>query len=312
MLEVCFNDSVKAALVLAQDCKRSTIGIAVGVITDKKGLLSFLEKRKAIRQYKKRQMELQKAAVPLGGRREDVTGLSFGLSEGDICETIREGDCPRKAYIKETFSFDRYAEGENMEADIDEFWANCVRDLRKLQSNPASIRVWTDQTPDAQCGLLHIADLLRNSETEIHTVELPSRVTREDNVTVEYRGWGEVAPELFGTFLEREKVLTKTEITALSDRWQRLKTENAPLRVVENGAVVSADISYYDDLIRREFPETSCTVAQIVGGALGRQKVPTGDVFVAKRIQYFLKNGELTATDESTGGFYRTVVRWAV
>lgn len=41
MLEVCFNDSVKGALILAQHCEDNLIGGAVSVISNRKGLLPF-------------------------------------------------------------------------------------------------------------------------------------------------------------------------------------------------------------------------------------------------------------------------------
>lgn len=46
MLEVCFNDSVKGALILAQHCEDNLIGGAVSVISNRKGLLPFFSKRK--------------------------------------------------------------------------------------------------------------------------------------------------------------------------------------------------------------------------------------------------------------------------
>lgn len=314
MLEVCFNDSVKGALALAQHCGQDQIGGAASVLvrTDKKGPLAFLaqkiEQQKAKNAYQKRQRELQKLAVPLGGRREDIAGLSFGLSEGDIQAPVCLGNCPRKEALRPAFSFARYDAPDEWEASFQEFWSGCIQDLQKVQAAPPCIRVWLDHTPDAQCGLLFLADLLEGSQTEFHIVELPQKLQRDDGCIVEYRGWGEVEPQLYGTFLDRERVLTGVEVTALAGRWRRLQKENAPLRVVKDGAVVSAEASYYDDLIRREFPQTACKAAQIIGGALGRQNVPTGDVFIAKRLRHFINAGELIVLEEPEDGFYSAVV----
>lgn len=112
---------------------------------------------------------------------------------------------------------------------------------------------------------------------------------------------------MFGTFLDRESVLTKGEVVTLADRWQRLKEENAPLRVVRDGCVISAEVNFYDDRIRREFPQGACKVAHIIG-ALGRQKIPVGDVFIAKRIRHFIETGELVLSDKASGSFYGATV----
>lgn len=77
---------------------------------------------------------------------------------------------------------------------------------------------------------------------------------------------------------------------------------------VKNGSVISAEPNYYDDLIRMEFPKGSCKVAHIIGCALGKRKILTGDIFIAKRIQNFIKNGELIVSYEGDKGFYSTTV----
>lgn len=310
MLEVCFNDSVKGALIVAQNCKNITGGaISIITVSDSKGIFSYFEKRKAMKKYRKRQAELQKQAVSLGGKKEDVVGISFGLSEGDIKAPITLERCPRKEYVSSLLAFDPYNEGEDIEASINDFWNSCIEDLGKLKASPEEIRIWLDRTPDAQCGLLFVADLLKNSETEIHIVELPEKIQRDDNCIVEPRGWGDAEPELFGTFLDRERTLTKAEINKLSQQWEKLTEENSPLRVLENGVIISTDESYYDNLIRREFPKGTCKVANIIGNALAKQKILTGDVFIAKRIRHFINTGELTVTDSANDGFYRTAVR---
>lgn len=309
MLEVCFNDSVKGALLFAQNCKNDTVNYLTSIVTNKKGLFARIEKIKAIKKYRERQIQLEKIAVPLGGKPEDIAGISFGFSEGDIKSPISADDCPRKEYIREMLGFYRYNDDQdNTENAINEFWATCISDLQKIKSNPDKIRAWLDSTPDAQCGILFIADLLKNTNTEIHVIELPQKITTKDNIISEYRSWGEVEPQMFGTFLDKEKILSKNEVQKLAGKWQILKEENALLRVVKNGSVISTEPNYYDDLIRMEFPKGSCKVAHIIGCALGKRKILTGDIFIAKRIQNFIKNGELIVSDEGNEGFYSTTV----
>lgn len=307
MLEVCFSDSVKGALLYAQNCD-NIISESFNVISSSKGIFSYFSKKLALRKYKKQRKELQRRAVSLGGKREDVVGISFSLSEGDIKSPIKFDDCPRKDYIKSVFSFDRYNENENMKQTINYFWRNCVNDLEKLKLSQDKIRIWLDRTPDAQCGLLFVANLLKNSNSEIYVIELPKELKQDNNSMIEYRSWGEVEPELYGTFLDREKKLSKAQINELSNQWEKLKEENAPLRVIENDVIISVDEDYYDDLIRKEFPKKTCNIAYIVGSALGKQKILTGDVFIAKRIQHFINTGELIVIDHSKDGFYATVV----
>lgn len=73
--------------------------------------------------------------------------------------------------------------------------------------------------------------------------------------------------------------------------------------------IISADISYYDNLIRKEFPRDTCKIANIIGNALGKQRILTGEVFIAKRIQHFIENGELSVLCDTKDGFYSTAVK---
>lgn len=306
MLEVCFSDSVKGALAMAQHGGRDGSGGAFAVLTDQKGLRGFLVKQKARREFQKREAELQKIAVPLGGSREDLVGLSFGLSQGDIQAPLTPGDCPRKDCLRQMFALDRYGEGDLRDGAA-ELWDACMADLQKLDPPPAAVRVWVDDLPDSRCGLLFLADLLDGRGTAFHVVELPAKITGPDGVTVEYRGWAEVEYQRYGTFLDQERVLPADEVAQLAERWRQLKGENAPLRVVEQGKVVSAGLDYYDEKIRAEFPAEPCQVAELIGRAL--QGIPMGDAFVADRVRHFLESGELVLTEETPGaGFYAATV----
>ncbi len=308
MLEVCFSDSTKGGLSVAQRCGGRNFASAIGIITDKRGISDFFKSLKIIKKIKKENKRLQKAALPLGGTKEDIVGVCFNFSEGDISSEITAENCQRKEYIRSWIAFDRYNDNFDVEEAIETFWQSCINDLDKLKSNPEKIRIWLDKTPEAQAGLLFVADLLKDSQTEISVVELPEKVKASNNSIIEYRGWGEVKPELFGTFLYNERKLYKQKISDLALKWQVLKEENSSLRVVENNMVVSVDISYYDDLIRECFPEESCRVALIIGRALGLRKILTGDVFIAKRIEEFIKNGELKVIRDENKGFYSLIV----
>ncbi len=308
MLEICFGDSVKGALTVAQHSGRSVIGSGVAFITEKKGLSGWLQRRRAKQAYLQRQEALDRLAVPLGGTHEDIAALSFGFSQGDIAAPLAE-DCPKREELRQTVAFDDIGRPRDVEQTVASCWDGWLRDLDKVQNGPEEVRLWVDDTPDSRCGLLFVADLLQEKKTALHVVELPGQIVRADGVTVSYRGWGEVEPQLFGTFLDRQRVLSKEEVCDLAAQWQTLQAENAPLRVVENGTVYSAGIDYYDDAIRREFPQDTGTVGRLIANALVRQNLRISDVFIARRIQHFIAQGELTVVGTSQRGFYGTPIQ---
>lgn len=241
----------------------------------------------------------------------NVAGVSLNLAEGDLLAPLAEGECPRRAHLADLLTFDRYNEQEELAAEVEDFWRSCLADLDKVRTDKGPLRLWLDQTPHAQCGLRFVADLLQGREVEVRLVLLPSQVWRADDCIVEYRGWGEVEPAAIPGFLRRETVLERDELAELAAQWQRLRAENAPLRVVENGTVVSAGLDYYDDLIRQEYPEDRCPIAHLIGRVLGRQKVPMGDLFLYQRIRHLMDCGELVAVSDGDGRAYAVVVERA-
>lgn len=311
MLEICFNSSVKGALKIAQHCGDKKIGGAIGFIgtTNKNKVKAFFDKRKALKKIKREQEELQKQAISIGGNREDVLGISFYLSEGDIAAPIEFEHCPRKDFILSVLTFNSYDEIKNVEKSALEFWRNAFKDLERLKQGAGKIRIWVDSTPEVYCGLLFVADLLVDTNTEINIVPLQKKYQISENNIAEFRSWREVVPELFGTFLINERALTKEEICSLSMQWKELQSENAPLRVIKNNIIISADEDYYDNLIRNEFPKESCKIGKLIGNALGKQKIPTGDVFIARRIKSFIQNGELEIIDDNEKEFYGNIIK---
>ena len=183
MLEVCFSDSMKGALIYAQN-GRNTLGGAMGVIAGFREIFAEPAKRKALRAHRKRQRALQKQAIPLGGKREDVVCVALVLSEGDVRAAITPGECPRKAHVRAALTSGRPEDTAETETVFSAFWKDCMEAVEKLKARPDRVRIWLDRTPDAQCGLLFTANLLKNSATEIRVVELPDKVWRDDHCVV--------------------------------------------------------------------------------------------------------------------------------
>ena len=59
--------------------------------------------------------------------------------------------------------------------------------------------------------------------------------------------------------------LPATKRRRYRDLWQRLRSENAPLRVIEGGELVSAPISYFDTRLMSYVTNDWQKVAMIVG-----------------------------------------------
>ena len=304
MLELCFDMSTRGALRVAQHCGGGGKG-AVGVIvaaSDQGDPVAEQAARRAAEAFR-RQEELEREAIPLGGSPNDVLTLSLGLDMGDIREPLGE--------VRHQLQRQRY-DGENEIADRD--WGRNLEAAKRLKAcGPGdTVRIWADRTPHSACGLLHAASLLKDTKAAVHVVFLPLwRETGDGKTLVSYLGWGEVEPELFGHFLSHEIPVPPVALGAMAHQWEALRRENAPLRAVVNGQVRSVGEDFYDDLIRRHIPEGQTKIANIIGDVLGREKPGIGDVWLAERIRWMLSAGELRMVREDPERFYRSVVERA-
>lgn len=157
-----------------------------------------------------------------------------------------------------------------------------------------SVRVWSSNNPDEACGIAWLMELffqLKLDKTTVNFVFLPHFDLRKNSTAIQYNGWGEVAPqdiERMATAYTR--TLTFAEKVAFAMVWRRLQAENAPLRAVVNGRIVSVPEAFYDSLIMQEFehlPE-EFVEAELVGNVLGHYPFGFGDSWVALRIEKML------------------------
>lgn len=302
MLELCFDQSTRGALRVAQHCGGGGKG-AVGVIvaaSDQGDPVAEQAARRAAEAFR-RQEELEREAIPLGGSPNDVLTMSLGLDMGDIREPLGE---VRHQLLKQWYDWDEVADRD---------WGRCLEAAEHLKAvGPGdTVRIWVDRTPASACGLLHAASLLKDTKAAVHVVALPPWRERPDGVVETYLGWGEMEPERFGHFLSREEPVPPLALGAMAHRWEVLQKENAPLRAVVNGQVRSVGEDFYDDLIRRHIPEGQTKIANIIGNVLGQERPGIGDVWLAERIRWMLSTGELRMVREDREMFYSSIVERA-
>lgn len=307
MLEVCFSDSVKASLRGAQTCGSAEKRVSsIGIIGDK---LTWWQKRKALKKARRSFQALEREAISIGGKREDLIGISFDFSIGDISAPLTLDDCPRKQFVKQWMTADTLGDDDKNDFFVNDFWKGCMADLESLKKRAnlgEAVRIWTDSTPTAACGLLFVADLLVDADCVITIVPLPKNKMSVFNPTREYGSWSEVERELFGRFSNNSRTLTKEDMQALSQQWRKLQMENSPLRVVEEDVVISADEDYYDEYIRKEYPQDTCNIGTLIGKVIANLHV--SDWLIAHRIKALIAQNELKIVDSSEKGFYRNII----
>ncbi|MEA4955346.1 MAG: DUF3658 domain-containing protein, partial [Pseudoflavonifractor sp.] len=166
--------------------------------------------------------------------------------------------------------------------------------VRERAKAGESLRIWYSNQPDELCGLYWFMDQLTQWEIPDHQVfmvKLPDWETDETGALVQKSGWGEVEPEEWHRYLSFEIPIPAAFRQGCGADWQILQRENAPLRAMLNGQLVSMPETLYDGCILREIAVEGDEFqeARIVGRVLGKYRLGIGDAWVALRIEEMIR-----------------------
>ncbi len=133
-----------------------------------------------------------------------------------------------------------------------------------------------------------------------HFLKKQERRRRNDaakGVRVKYSGTGEMEPGAARYFYERRRQLGKAEQSGLADEWLRLQEENAPLRAIVRGNLMSVPADFYDEAIASCAPGREEIAACMVGRAIVAVREQTGnpivDAQIFRRIRALAEAGRL-------------------
>lgn len=299
MLEVVFSDSAAGAMAMAIGHQHIVGGATAVIITTEDGkqdtAIPQAEMERFQREAEERERRGWENAIPFEGNRADIINLPLALSVGHISQPGIGAEREKAiSLVMNTFP--------NMASQVTSELLNTARKnyavlLRRVQSGEP-IRVWVSYEPDAMCGLYWLMEQLQPvgfEKLDVTVVELPEWHKRSDGCVVQYAGWGEVEPYRFGELARWGKKIPVNYIRYLADHWRALQKENATLRAVLNGKLVSAPESLYDPFILRELEkqENEFQEARLVGQVLGKYQLGIGDAWIALRIEQFIKDGLL-------------------
>jgi hypothetical protein len=237
-------------------------------------------------------------AVPLGGNPADVFGLNLALSVGDVSE--QQPGTKRLQALEHLFSIYPPDVGHEAAQDIMRAVHKNLTAIQERAEAGEPIRVWYSNQPDDMCGLYWFMEQLRQWKAldgELFLVKLPEWELDGDNTIIHRSGLGELSPEDWHKYLDSQVFAPPVLKSSFAAHWRELQSENAPLRAVLNGQLVSAPESLYDGFIRREIEieaeDEEFQEAVVIGRVLGKYRLGIGDAWVALRIEEMIRAGAL-------------------
>lgn len=181
--------------------------------------------------------------------------------------------------------------------------------LHKAMESNDPLRIWYSEEPGELCGFYFLCTLLKDYAGEVYAVKAPERVWYEDKK--EYRlvnSTGSLDPDNVGKAALNSVKLSSGEIGLYAEEWERLKEENAPLRAVISGRVVSVNAGFYDPLIWNYVPESPIRVKDFFRNAqCGMPYVSEG--WLALRLQAMIGRGMIEVVQDNKNPELRLICR---
>ncbi len=202
-------------------------------------------------------------------------------------------------------------EGMSFSESRSAFWNDAVPDAQNIEvddlerlmevssmlSNDDSFKIWFWMAPapadiTAYFWLLHF---LKKHQGKFSVVNINGLPFLDENGKLFY-------PESIGHIPVKEiikarklaRVTTPSEWETDADEWPRLVGENDGIRMHEGGKrLKSQPISFYDEALLQHITASGQKINKVVGLAISKNKVPTGDLFLQWRLRELVKLGKV-------------------
>lgn len=300
MIEIVFNESACGSLKIAQNYGRGKYQSGTfGVIISQDGReLTAKEIECTRREYAKKERLAWEKATPMNGNVADIYGFNLALSIGSISE-IKLGS-ERQKVLEELYSIFPYDHSRQVSQKLLEKAEADLKTVYKRVEAGEDLRIWYSNHPDELCGLYwfitQLSPIIEDSG-KIFLIKLPDWETDEKGHTKRKVSLGEVAPGEWSKYLKFQEILPPRDCKFLKSKWQTLQMENASLRAVLNGQLMSVSDTIYDSYIIDEIVQEKekFQEAVIIGRVLEKYQLGISDYWIALRIEEMIQNGKLEA-----------------
>jgi len=178
-----------------------------------------------------------------------------------------------------------------------------VNDLERLMevssrlSNDERLKIWFWMAPTpaditAYFWLLHF---LKKHQGRFSVININGLPFLDSNGKLFYpESIGHIPPKELVKARKLARVTTPSEWETDADEWPRLVEENAGLRLHQGGKRLAAQpIDHYDILLQSLITAQPQKAAKIAGLAIGKHKLPTGDLFLLWRLRAMAEEGKI-------------------
>lgn len=244
----------------------------------------------------------------------DIICLGVMADIGDITEPMF-GEYRYRLLYRMLYQ-EQWGSDPEMKSELKQLGKHYAKEYLRLKrglKDCEPVRVWLSGSTFSICGFFWLSGLLAKCSAEVCAVELrrfnEQTAAESAAALTVLRDWSECEPREFVKALPLTRRVPHTELISNSMEWQRLTSENAPLRTVIAGHVLSVPVSFYDFLILRYLGSRPMREAVLIGKILGENQLGVGDWWYAHRIECLIRRKSIVILEDSERKYERVIAR---
>lgn len=173
-------------------------------------------------------------------------------------------------------------------------------ELSKNES--AAVWVWIAPWPADMCTYHWLLQYLGKYIGRLFVVNIAGLPFLDENNKVFFpRSIGEIQPKEFLKAKRLARAVNNAELEVDTFEWRKLTDENNGIRTLEGGKkLASKNEDYYDNQLTSFCSHQYQKASKVVGQALAKFNIPTGDLYLGWRLRKMADAGRLELTGDTT------------
>jgi hypothetical protein len=204
-----------------------------------------------------------------------------------------EGAAARREWWRQVLSVTPYGEDAlNTVDDVATVAAICER---MKEDQEEQVWIWMGQNQHDVMGYYWLIPQLKDFCDRVQVLYMNNLPFINDKGQLFYPAWlSEIPAKEFRKAKKLARPVTLSEFEIDPDEFNRMKSENSMVRILEGGKkILGQPLDFYDKEILRQCTGDSQKATRVLQHTLQRMKVRTGDVFLMYRTRELLRNGAL-------------------
>ena len=229
-----------------------------------------------------------------------VLTLNLQFNYGYLNDNIYEAQAWRGANTNKYFYRDITQKELNdyYNEELEIIKAN-LSQLNKYLKNGEDIRLWISESAIDRCGLYWFCNYAKSCSNNIYIASCPGyELELYENILIENHRWSSFSNlPYMATFADSATKLGDDIINLYSGLWDQLVKENAPLRIVIDGVVISTTEDFFDNALLQFVSTDPKCQSTIMGNFLGKWQCACVS-FLCERIEFLLKKGLIEIVED--------------